>query len=250
MIEKHDHDGHRDRMRKKYMEHGAEIFERHEMLEMLLYYAVPRKDTNKLAHELINSFGSLSGVFDAPPHLLKSMGLTTNVIVLLKLIPDMMSIYLEERERDLRNKIMPDDMHEIFKCKFFGKTREMLYLVLFDSKFNEIYSGLVSKGDLRHVEIDIRNICQTALMYNARYAVLSHNHLNGSSLPSYNDIYYTAAVNEALAKIGVTLAEHYVVAGTESLSFTNAGVLFSSVKEFEESPLFEYYSEKTRDKEE
>ena len=147
-----------------------------------------------------------------------------------------------KKENVIRNKIMPDDMHEIFKCKFFGKTREMLYLVLLDSKFNEIYSGLVSKGDLRHVEIDIRNICQTALLYNARYAVLSHNHLNGSSLPSYNDIYYTAAVNEALSKIGVTLAEHYVVAGNECLSFTNAGVLFSSIKEFEESPLYDFYT--------
>ena len=123
MSEKHNHDGHRDRMRKKYMEYGAEIFEPHEMLEMLLYYAIPRKDTNKTAHELINTFGSVSGVLDAPPHLLKNIGLSSNVIVLLKLIPDMMSMYLEERERDLRDKIMPDDMHEIFKCKFFGKTR-------------------------------------------------------------------------------------------------------------------------------
>ena len=60
MSEKHNHDGHRDRMRKKYMEYGAEIFEPHEMLEMLLYYAIPRKDTNKTAHELINTFGSVA----------------------------------------------------------------------------------------------------------------------------------------------------------------------------------------------
>ena len=94
--EKGLHDGHRKRVKERFISEGLDKFQDHQILELLLFYAVPRKDTNELAHTLLNKFRSLSGVMDAPIEVLQENGLSENAAVLIKLIPSVCSAYLKD----------------------------------------------------------------------------------------------------------------------------------------------------------
>ena len=93
-----EHSGHRERMRKKFIENGFDVFETHEALEMFLYYAIPRKDTNPLAHRLLDRYITVGGVCDAPiDELMKEFGLSENAAALLKMLPEMARLYTESK---------------------------------------------------------------------------------------------------------------------------------------------------------
>lgn len=219
------HKGHRDRMRKRFLMGELDGFEMHEALELLLYYAVPRKDTNPIAHRLLDRFGSLSAVFDAPVDALTETGLSQNAAVMIKLIPGICRLYLDDKHNNQNKVINEKNMGDLLLQKFIGREYEAVVLMLLDAKYKELFCGVISKGSVSSCELYIRKIVQMALSNNARYAVLAHNHPSGVALPSNDDLNATQDVAGALALVNVTLLDHVVVADNDYVSMAQSGIL-------------------------
>ena len=219
------HNGHRNRLRKKFLDNSFDGLETHEILELMLYYAIPRKDTNPIAHKLIDSFGSLSAVFDAPIDKLKEQGISENCAIYLKLIPQICRMYMEDKHNNSEKIIDIDNIGEKLKHKFVGRDYEAVVLLLLDSKYKEVFCGVVSKGSVSACEVYVRKVIELAVLYNAKFAVLAHNHPSGLALPSNADIVTTKKVYQALRLIDVVLLDHVIVADDDYVSLKESGFM-------------------------
>ncbi len=232
---KSEHSGHRSRMRKRFIDYGGESFETHEILEMLLYYAYPMKDTNPIAHRLLDRFGSLSNLLDSPYNALVEADLTDNVATYLKLLPEMFSRYSYDRFCSDHTKLTVKNINEMIITKFVGKTDENVYLLLLNTKYNPLFSNFINQGNHSHAEIDISKICDYAVRYKAKYAIIAHNHPSGILIPSRADIRSTARLYETLNVLNVELLNHYIVAEGSCLGLKEVKSFFKSVAEFDNS---------------
>ena len=212
------HSGHRERVKEKYLRDGLDGFDDHQLLELLLFYAVPRKDTNELAHRLMNSFGSLSAVFDAPIDLLTECGLSKNAAVLIKLLPDTASRYLRDKHRDPTKTINASNAGERILPFFVATNEEKVLLLLMDAKGKEMFCGIINEGSISASEVNNRKVVQLAVKYNAEYAIIAHNHPSGFAVPSDTDIQITKAIRDTLCSIGVKLIDHFIIADMEYYS--------------------------------
>ncbi len=219
------HNGHRDRLRKKFLDNSFDGLETHEILELMLYYAIPRKDTNPIAHKLIDSFGSISAVFDAPIDKLKEQGISENCAIYLKLIPQICRMYMEDKHNNKDKIIDIDNIGETLKHKFVGRDYEAVVLLLLDSKHKEVFCGVVNKGSVSACEVYVRKVIELAVQYNAKFAVLAHNHPSGVALPSNADILTTKKVYQALRLIDVVLIDHIIVADDDYVSLKESGFM-------------------------
>ncbi len=219
-----EHKGHRARMRKRYLAGGFENFEDHEILEMILYNCYKQIDTNPIAHRLLDAFGSLSAVFEAPYDSLRNAGLSENVAVYLRMIPDISRVYLDDRNNS-RNKIISfDDVGEYFLPKFIGRIDEHLMLLLTDAKGKELFCGVVATGTSCGADIPVRKIVDLSMRYNATNAVIAHNHPSGVALPSRADIRATNDLAAALELIGVQLVDHIIVSDNDFVSLRESSL--------------------------
>lgn len=218
------HEGHRARVRKKFLLNGLDGFETHEALEFLLFYCVHMKNTSELAHRLLNSFGSLSAVLDAPLDALLDFGLTETQATLLKLIPEMSRLYIDDKHNNNDKVVNYETLGKSIIRKFIGRENENVLLLLLDSKGKEVFCGIVAKGSLNSTNLPVRKIVDYSLRYNAKSAIIAHNHPSGFALPSKGDIEATINIKNALGLIGVALLDHYIVADNDSISLaqTNA----------------------------
>ncbi len=219
------HNGHRDRLRKKFLDNSFDSLETHEILELMLYYAIPRKDTNPIAHKLIDAFGSISAVFDAPIDKLKEQGISENCAIYLKLIPQICRLYMEDKHNNKDKIIDIYNAGEKLKHKFVGRDYEAVVLLLLDSKCKEVFCGVVSKGSVSACEIYVRKVIELSVMYNAKFAVLAHNHPSGLALPSSDDIRTTKKIYQALRLIDVALIDHIIVADDDYVSLKESGFM-------------------------
>lgn len=225
IVSDNPHNGHRNRLRKKFLNDGFDGMEVHEALELVLCYAIPRKDTNPIAHKLIDTFGSISAVLDAPIDKLKEAGISENCAIYLKLIPQICRMYMEDKHNNKEKIVGIDNMGDRIKHKFVGRDYEAVVLLLLDSKYKEVYFGVVSKGSVSACEVYIRKIIELAVLYNAKFAVLSHNHPSGLALPSNDDILTTKKVYRALKLIDVVLIDHIIVADDDYVSLKESGFM-------------------------
>lgn len=222
MEDKNIHKNHRSRMKKKFTDAGTlDIFESHEQLEMLLYYACPRKDTNPLAHKLLNDFGSFSAVCDASISLLMESGVSEHVAILLKMIPEFSRIYLDDRYNNTDKVVDFERLGDKFLPKFIGKDNEEVYLLLLDPKGRELFLGSVSKGSFVSSEVPFKKILELCVKYNAYTAVIAHNHPSGSLYPSTDDIRITIDLRKALENFGCQLIDHIIVADNDYVSLSD-----------------------------
>ena len=222
-MQKADHSGHRSRMKKKLLENGLDVFEPHEVLEILLYYAIPQRNTNDIAKTLIDRFGSLSSVLDASMEALRSAGLSEHQALYLKLIPAVCRRYISDKHDN------PDKVFDFSKAseyiidRFIGfENEENVLLVLIDAKGKVVYSGIIEKGDIGSANISMRNIVSLALNYSAVYALIAHNHPSGLALPSREDILVTRELIKALNLVNVKLMDHFVVADHDCISMAGS----------------------------
>ena len=220
------HDGHRARMKNRFLEHGLDNFDDHNVLELILFYALPRKDTNGIAHELINTFGSLKAVFEAPTDELMSVtGLGENAAILLKLIPQVSRRYM----LSLRNeKTVIDSSKKAgeFLIPYFMYERdEVVYQICLDTRLQLLCCKEISRGEVNSAEISIRRIVELALSKNATSVIIAHNHPSGVASPSREDELTTARIKQALDSIGISLADHIVVGGDSFVSMLDIGIL-------------------------
>lgn len=231
---KNVHEGHRERMRNKYVNKGIEVFEQHEILEMLLFYAIPRKNTNDIAHRLLEACGSLSAVFDAPIDILMQQGLSYNAAVLLHMIPDLSRAYQSDKFDNEEKIITDENIGKKMVHLFAGKNEECVYAFFLDAKGKEKYSGIISKGDASSAPLFSKDIVSIAARCNAVTVIIAHNHPSGVAFPSRADLEATADIADALDTIGIHLADHIIVADRDYISL-------SSTPPF--SRMFDYDSE-------
>ena len=219
------HKGHRKTLKKKFIENGLDVFEPHEALELNLYYAIPRKDTNPLAHRLLDRFVTLAGVCDAPiDELIEEFGLTENTAVLLKLLPEMARLYNESKLSN-DNVIDLDTIGDLIKSKFIGRTEEVVVLLLGDAKGKIIFFDVVAKGSVNSSDMPIRKIVDLSIRHNARLAFIAHNHPSGNALPSKNDLATTDALKATLNTVGVRLFDHFIVTDDDYVSLRESELI-------------------------
>lgn len=220
------HEGHRARMREKFLRDGLDGFDPHVVLEVLLYNVIPRRDTNEIAHKLMDTFGSLAGVFDAPyEELLKIDGIGENAAALLKMVPPLSRRYLEDKYESGTNVADIETAGEILLKKFIGRMNETIILLLMDSKGKLLFSGVVNEGTVNAADVYIRKIVEFGVRYNASSAIISHNHPSGIALPSRDDLSTTRSVHDALALVGVKLIDHIIVADNDYVSIAQSGIM-------------------------
>ena len=220
------HDGHRARKRDQFLRCGAESFAEHELLELLLFYAVPRKDTNPIAHELINRFGSLQGVLSAPlEELMKVPDVGKNAAVLIQLIAPLYRqslIFAADHEviLDTRERI-----GDYFRDIFIAHPAEVMYQLCLDAKGRKLDVSKVGEGDVGSVGLNVRRIMENALRTRAVMVVLAHNHPSGVAFPSEEDKVATSMAREALENMGVRLVDHFIVADNDYISMAESGYM-------------------------
>lgn len=218
------HDGHRERVKREFLSGGLAHFSEHRALELLLFFSRFQGDVNPLAHRLLETFGSLSGVMDAHPRdLAKVAGVGENTVVLLKLIPAMSSRYLASRAA--APVILEDSasLRELFVPYFFGARTEMAYLASFDAKGKLLGVNKLSEGSPTGSEISLRAVTAAALSLEASLLVLAHNHPSGIAAPSDADLFTTRHIAQVVAPLGLTLYDHVILADDDMVSLRDSG---------------------------
>ena len=219
------HDGHRARMKRRFLEHGLDSFDDHNVLELLLFYAIPRGDVNPLAHELITRFGSLSAVFDAPlDELMKVPGIGESAALLIKLVPQMSRRYMISRTRSDNILNSTQKAGNYLMQFFYGERDEVVYMACLDAKCKVINCKMIFRGGVNSANISVRKLVENALLYNSTSVIIAHNHTSGIALPSQEDIATTKKIEEALRAVDIILNDHIIVADDDYVSLADNGI--------------------------
>lgn len=218
------HKGHRERLKQRFLEEGLDNFTDIQALELLLFYAIPQKDTNPIAHELLDRFGSLSRVLEAEPEELKKVpGISDHSATLLKLVTELGRYYQVDCAQRVEVLTTLDACGAYLVPRFFGRTKETVFLLCLDAKCKVLCCREVGEGSVNSASISIRKIVETALAANATTVILAHNHPSGVALPSGEDVQTTRRVAAALSAVEVHLADHIVVAEGDYVSMVQSG---------------------------
>ena len=227
--EKNIHDGHRNRMRERIKKTGFKGMQEHEILEVLLYYSVPRKDTNPIAHRLINRFGSIAGVFDASEdQLLMVDGITQNSATLIKMLVPLFHEYKKQKKEGVR--LTNEKECAKFLCDYYhGINNETITVLCLDSSCKILAFEPICEGDCSNVMVNCRRVIEIVFTHaNTTSVIISHNHPNGVALPSREDIYATNELIRMLKSVSISLADHIIVAGDEYVSLATSAVFKGS----------------------
>jgi len=213
---KNVHAEHRKRMLNKFKEHGPEIFEDYELLEMLLFHSIPRSNTNEIAHKLLTQFGSFSGVFDSTiDRLCEVDNVGERSAILIKLVSACISQYEKSRMNIKKNAVVLSDENKVedyFLPKFIGQTEEIVYAAYLDGSCRLIKCDKLAHGSTISVIIDPYIVVRNAVLYQARNVVLAHNHPNGEPSASIEDVEITNRISKLLLNSNVKLVSHCIVA--------------------------------------
>jgi len=225
------HDGHRGRLRERFRREGLDKFEEHNIMELLLFYGIPRKDTNETAHALMRKFGSVSGVLDAPyDEIMAVEGIGESAATFLKLIPAICRVYMDDKASDVRIVTDSESAATLIGSKYIGRTVETFVLLLLDSKGKVLFCDVVQEGSIHAVDINIKKMISICSIYDAYTAIVSHNHPSGVALPSRMDLDTTLKFRRALEFISVRLYDHIIFADGDYVSLAdsqNLGYLFA-----------------------
>ena len=217
--EKQIHAGHRQRMHERVQKYGLESLAEHEMLEYLLYFTITRRDTNPIAHALLERFGDFAGVLEADEEelcLVEGMGPASARF--LHLLPQISACYHRSLTRDRRRLQTVEQMGEYLMARFRGTVRERVLLVCLDRQRRITCTSWLGSGTADMVELPIREAIAQAVRLKAHWVVLCHNHPSSSALPSREDIEATAELARGMYVVGVELLDHIIVTETEYLS--------------------------------
>lgn len=219
------HDGHRERLRQRFITGGLDSFHDVNALELLLFYAIPRRDTNNLAHQLLQQFGSLPGVLDATVEDLCNVpGMTENAATLLRLVDEINRRQMISRASlDVVNTT--EEAGQYLLPFFFGRRDEMLYVLCLDAKGKVLCCRGLFEGGPNATAISVRKIVEVTISANATNVVIAHNHPGGLAIPSTEDIEATRQIWAALRCLGIFLLDHLVIADDDYVSMADNGVL-------------------------
>lgn len=217
------HKGHRQRLKDRFRREGLDNFDELYVLELLLFYCIPRTDTNPLAHRLLDHFGSLTAVLNASTEELEKVeGVGINASTFLTLITQVGRYYQVQQSEPGRILRSVEQCGNYMIPYFFGRERETVFMLCLDAKCKVICCKMVGEGSVNSANIPIRRVVEIALGANATTVVLAHNHPSGLAIPSADDIQTTHRVAAALEAVEITLADHIVVSKDDFVSIVQS----------------------------
>ena len=220
------HAGHRQRVKEQYEKAGLDHFPQHNVLEMLLFFAIPQRDTNPIAHRLIEEFGSFSQVFKADIERLAAIpGMTRNAAILLHLVPD---IYRRIAQDELDQEwILNNDqlVAQFLTRQFYGRSNEIVLLLCMNNSCRLLRSEVLSEGGLSAADVSVRKLCEVAFLCGCSHVILAHNHPGGKAYPSNQDIQFTRKLQNVLQLMGINLLDHFIVSQDDCVSMAGLGYL-------------------------
>jgi len=221
------HIGHRERLRKRFLEEGLDIFEDHQILELLLFHVIPRGDTNPVAHRLMKRFGSLSAVLEADPKDVAAVeGIGDKAAAFLSMIPHVTRRYFHDRVLRDRPKLNNSEaVAEYLIPLMAGRPEEVFYVLCLDTQCRVVYPALISEGTVKEATVYPRHVIEEAIRYRAAFVILAHNHPAGTAKPSQQDHQLTRSLVQALGPMDIKVLDHIIVAGDQAFSFAREGVL-------------------------
>ena len=223
--EQNIHKGHRQRLLKRYLDHGIDSLEEHEILEIFLFTAYSRRNTNDISHKLIDKFGSVSGVLSAGYDELRDIddvGVTAAALICF--MKDFTARYSREEYSAISlcsSESLRDFCYNLMK----GKRNEEAHVLFLDKSLNLIGETEIARGGHDSVEFDLRLIVMRAIRTQCSNVALAHCHPDGVLLPSSADIAATRRVAQALRNIGINLVDHIIVNNDSSYSMRCANIL-------------------------
>lgn len=214
------HADHRERVRQRYLRGGAQSFPDHNLLELLLFYSIPREDTNNLAHQLLKEFGSFSAVFDASfEDLQRVKGIGPNSALHIKLITDVARRYMVDRTEAKQAIETSDAAIEYLRHRFIGLEYETAILLCFDGKQHVKRICEYTSNSASTVLLDVNKILVDALNCDAKGVLLAHNHVQGYAVPSREDEFTTRQIAKTLENLGITVCDHLIFSDEDVYSF-------------------------------
>ena len=217
------HAGHRKRLKERFRQEGLDSFDELHVLELLLFYCIPQKDTNLLAHELLDRFGSLPQVLEAPAEELEKVpGVGEHVSTLLTLITDISRYYMVSRSARFDVLLTNEQCGDYLLPYFVGRRDETVFMLCLDAKCKVLCCKEVGRGSVNSAGVPVRRVVETALGVNATTVILAHNHPSGLAIPSSEDIITTRRIAIALDAVGIVLADHIVVADDDFVSMVDS----------------------------
>lgn len=220
------HDGHRQRLRERFLKEGLDGFAPHEVLELLLFYAIPQRNVNPLAHALLDYFGSLHNVLEATPEQLCQVdGVGEYTAAFLSMMVPLfkrMEISRLGEKPKLNNRIKAQEycLHLLSSLR-----HEHFYVIALDAQLQLLGNALVGRGSLVEVPAYPRLVVEAALKFNAHSVLLCHNHPGGTGVPSEADLEATRRIVDVLNGIDVIVLDHIIVAGDKALSLVQQGYM-------------------------
>lgn len=219
------HSGHRDRLRSRFLREGLDNFEEVNALELLLFYCIPRKDTNELAHALLSHFGSFHQVLDATPEELMAVpGIGEGTATFLPLISAACRYYRVNQANDVSALDTIEKCGDFLVNYFHSRKNETVILLCLDAKSKKIVCRELGEGSVNSAIISVRRVVEIALGVKATFVVLAHNHPSGVAVPSAEDVQTTKMIARSLNAVGISLTDHIVVADDDYVSMVQSGL--------------------------
>ncbi len=221
------HAGHRERMRRRFLDAGLDSFADHEVLEYALSYAVPRGDTNEIAHRLLTGFGSLAAVFEADPADLAVVeGMGPRTAAFLSFVPQLARRYLKNRLETDKPCLKTSEEAMAYAVPLMaGRADEVFYVVSLDAACRVLHAELLAQGTVAEVRLHPRQVVEVALRNRASSVMFVHNHPAGTARPSTDDLRLTETLVKALQPLSIKVLDHIVVAGDQAYSFAREKVM-------------------------
>ncbi len=221
-----DHEGHRARLRQRFRHAGLDAFAPHETLELLLTYAIPRRDTKPIAYALMDRFGSLHAVLQAAPEeLMLVEGLGENAATLISLMTPLFRAYRRSAEEDQPTLTNQEQAVRYCESLFEGERYEKFYVICLDARMRRLNTALISTGDIAEVRVYARHVLAALTQCNAMGAIIAHNHPSGTAAPSAEDVLLTNGIARLLDGVGIRLYDHMIVSTDATFSFRRGGLL-------------------------
>jgi DNA repair protein RadC len=220
------HKDHRKRLKKKFSESGVSAFHDYEVLELLLSYAIPRRDVKPLAKELLNNFGSLKGIMDAGKDCLEKVkGVGGHTAILIKLIKEMGTLYLKEKAREKPQITCTSELLDYCKTYMGGLKDERFCVIYLDAQNRLTDIETIQEGIVNQAVVYPRKVLENALKQKASAVILVHNHPSGNVKPSDADIRLTKTIQETARILDIIVHDHLIIGENRFFSFREEGLI-------------------------
>jgi DNA repair protein RadC len=217
---------HRQRLKKKYVDSGIESFHDYEALELLLSFALPRKDLKPIAKELLKAFGSLKGVMDAKVYQLKAVrGIGDHAALLIKLAKDILILYLKERAKEKPQITCTRELLDYCRTAMGGLEDERFCAIYLDTQNKIIEIETIQEGIVNQAVVYPRKVFENALKQKASAIILVHNHPSGHVKPSDADLRLTKTIQETAKILDILVHDHIIIGDNRFFSFREEGIM-------------------------